>query len=1180
MGVIATSSSDVNGTSVLLASGSTGIAACAAVASSGSSVSVARPPSSPASARRHESPASRRARTPNTAPPQPRTPLAPAVVHDEVGTSSSSSINAASARSTTRTVESKETYDSQDLESKYADPTSSPLADALEPQPLYNDMNDGDPLLQWKEAEWAYGSAEAAEDAQNWRMSVPPATAFTVDSSTPAAQTIGEAVAADPESSMDTVFTERGDCEWEVKESAALAEALPRPCCDCAAKSPHLSKAGQQCTVSSKCACIKRGGCKPTCSAGPECRCQSHSLMDSAATAGSKRRRSKGVSYANNGEGGGAASSSFSAGAVVNVETPSPSTIAGQQEVLEQISRANAVAAASSKKAKKKHRASPRSPILSASGGALTAPASPVTAAPAATDTLLQVEPAAAVTHIAVGAERDGKEEKKCASTRGIEPEQTAATAVSPPLISAAGADTVSTEAAQTAARREAAIILDGAEVAASSSGSHSSQRGAGAARRTASITRAEAMADVITANAAQLIEDHHRANQLICSVTASSIAALQETVEFLLKRQEQKDSQEVQEHRRRLDAITLEDVKRIAALQLETKTLHSEVASLKGLVVELGTENGRLRTRLEAQTTEQQSRDSAYNSMSAMFQLRDSTVQLLLNHANAQSDRERLQWAAVYGFPQAGTGAAASDAAGANLGPGMEAGQSAEQLRAEQQISAASGPAESAVEAPQAGAAAAEYTSIYPSLGSDGVCVPEQRGSAVASGTAADVAVRSGRAPNAGSGLTDEQQRRLDQLSTQPSQQQSQGELVRLLPAQHRAAAAQHGALSLTSAPPPRSYASAVTGPGALQSSLQLQSAMVSQAGRTGGPHATTTAVIKAGTETPQDTASAAGRSLHIRVTGPEEGWMDWKYWRAPGRRVANRLCYQSMRAFGGWPEVQQDQYIDNMVKHIEYVTILDSNAGRFENNARVVFKADSVALLKTLLQSLGDRLVSTVTRAGDKARRLEFSYAVEPLAITATLPPTLTRANAMELALGGSTFASQPQLQATQGAGSVAVAQPQSQRGVDEKSREAKSDDDCHGAAGEEITEPGNDWTTVDGRGRGRKRGGGRRGWGRGKAGAAAGRVSFLHDPQAADEVNSSGRRAPQAQSRSQTVSAQSASGVSEQAVQRAVEVAAAVIMDGAESGMDVEPPQRAASAPIEPQGLASFLPAPSQQ
>ena len=384
----------------------------------------------------------------------------------------------------------------------------------------------------------------------------------------------------------------------------------------------------------------------------------------------------------------GAASSSFSAGAVVNVETPSPSTIAGQQEVLEQISRANAVAA-SSKKAKKKHRASPRSPILSASGGALTAPASPVTAAPAATDTLLQVEPAAAVTHIAVGAERDGKEEKKCASTRGIEPEQTAATSVSPPLILAAGADTVSTEAAQTAARREAAIILDGAEVAASSSGSHSSQRGAGAARRTASITRAEAMADVITANAAQLIEDHHRANQLICSVTASSIAALQETVEFLLKRQEQKDSQEVQEHRRRLDAITLEDVKRIAALQLETKTLHSEVASLKGLVVELGTENGRLRTRLEAQTTEQQSRDSAYNSMSAMFQLRDSTVQLLLNHANAQSDRERLQWAAVYGFPQAGTGAAASDAAGANLG--MEAGQSAEQLRAQQQISAAS---------------------------------------------------------------------------------------------------------------------------------------------------------------------------------------------------------------------------------------------------------------------------------------------------------------------------------------------------------------------------------------------------------------------------------------------------------------------------------------------------------
>jgi hypothetical protein len=154
-------------------------------------------------------------------------------------------------------------------------------------------------------------------------------------------------------------------------------------------------------------------------------------------------------------------------------------------------------------------------------------------------------------------------------------------------------------------------------------------------------------------------------------------------------------------------------------------------------------------------------------------------------------------------------------------------------------------------------------------------------------------------------------------------------------------------------------------------------------------------TAIVVAREEEQLNGEASDKCALFMRMTGGGNTWRDWCWIRdgKEGRRLANWLCYFSIRGFGRLTRSEQDSYISGMVSQISYTVLLPGNASRMENNAKVVFRKEST--WKTLLDCLQKKLVQPWVKQGEL--RTTFSFAIKPLPTSTILPTQQRQGNTM---------------------------------------------------------------------------------------------------------------------------------------------------------------------------------------
>jgi hypothetical protein len=159
------------------------------------------------------------------------------------------------------------------------------------------------------------------------------------------------------------------------------------------------------------------------------------------------------------------------------------------------------------------------------------------------------------------------------------------------------------------------------------------------------------------------------------------------------------------------------------------------------------------------------------------------------------------------------------------------------------------------------------------------------------------------------------------------------------------------------------------------------------------GHPALPTARTITAEEEQNEEAAAAQRRSIYVRMTGGDSRWVAWNRMRdgRMGRRVANWLCYFSVRAFGAMSRDAQDRLISTLVKQMVYVAVLRGNDSRKESNAKVVFQSEGVltALLSSLKAKVTRHDVGIRDQQGTVAARQFFTYGTSALPETTQLPP-----------------------------------------------------------------------------------------------------------------------------------------------------------------------------------------------
>jgi hypothetical protein len=137
------------------------------------------------------------------------------------------------------------------------------------------------------------------------------------------------------------------------------------------------------------------------------------------------------------------------------------------------------------------------------------------------------------------------------------------------------------------------------------------------------------------------------------------------------------------------------------------------------------------------------------------------------------------------------------------------------------------------------------------------------------------------------------------------------------------------------------------------------------------------------------------AARSVYIRLSGGDERWRDWNKisYGDQGRRIANWLCYFSIRGFGRLERDAQNQYMTSMVSQLEYVMILEVNTSRRENNAKVVLRNEQT--WKTLVETLHNKTVWPFR--GQGAERMTFTFSTKAMAGSTTIPIQQQPGNSM---------------------------------------------------------------------------------------------------------------------------------------------------------------------------------------